>query len=215
MLMYAVEGGQKHSNYIIKGIRKKTTFFWLLLPHRVMKWMRKWVTEWQVALLPLHSPPHHYYSQAAPPLTTVYVFESVNLGSDNALCLEGEKKMNFFFFFFFFPHPQANDTRGVWEIVMENKLCRKCFSVKKNYFLLSAGDFFVSFPPFSLPLSFWHVLWYSGNSFNGLLQLEMAKQKLEAYFSYWNNWAEAVKWEECCWCAKGWRLEYCMAFRTF
>lgn len=172
----------------------------------MMEWMSdKWT--------PLHSPPHHHHSQAAPPLTTAYVFESVNLGGDNALCLEGGKeKMNFFISSFFLsPHPQANDTRGVWEIVMEKKLCRKFFSVTKNNFLLSAGEFL--YPSL---LSLWHTLWYSGNSFSELLQLEMAKQKLEAYFSYRNNWAGAVKWEECCcWCATGWRLEYCMAFRTF
>lgn len=156
-----------------------------------------------MALLPLHPMPWHYYLHAAPPQMTVLVFESVNLQCDNAQCavLGGKKKINFFF-----PHPETNDTRVVWEIVMEEKLCSKCFSVKKNYSLLSAGDFLYPSPyslPASLPLclslsltlSLRHALWYSGNSFTRLLQLEMTKQKLEAYFSYRNNWAGAMEWE--------------------
>lgn len=64
--------------------------------------------------------------------------------------------------------------------------------------------FLVSVPTSSLPASLWRVLWYPGNSFSGLFQLEMTKQKLEVYFFYGNNCARAVQWEQRQWCVEGW-----------
>ena len=98
----------------------------------------------------------------------------------------------------------------VWEIVTTINTWSTCLSVKKNYFLLSAWDFcylFIYFISFPLPLSFWHVQWYGGNSFSGLLQLEMTKQKLEEHFSCRNNWAGTMGGEEYYTCVEWWKVE--------
>lgn len=120
------------------------------------------------------------------------VFESVILRRDNALhpVLRAKEKMNLF------SPSETNDLGGVREIKMEGQMCSKRFSLEMKNVLLSVADFSSLSPSLCLALSLSLIctfFWYSdGNLFSGLLQLEVTKQKLEAYFSYRNNWCGAV-----------------------
>lgn len=143
-----------------EAILKWCTNFGIFSSHTRTQLLDKWVSEQQMALLSLPSPPKLYYPQAAPPPTTANMFESVNLQRDNALrpILGGKEKMSLPSLL----RTETNDTREVWEIVMVKNLWSKCFSVKKTYSLLSCGDFFLNFlfcsiRPLFLPASLYDV----------------------------------------------------------